>query len=143
MKFIIIYLFFNVVIDINSFYLLNSSGGIEEAKYYNPSGVDIEFTVQTPSTYYMQLDGGFFGTKIEGLASSNIKYEDAVKNIKMLREALVAMPRTAGLQTSQATNTAEGGTGTTPLLKNLSHSAGNLGSGSGTSSSANQAPLCR
>nr|BCU99873.1 MAG: hypothetical protein CM15mV30_1780 [uncultured marine virus] len=35
-------------------------------------------------------DGGFFGTKIEGLASSNIKYEDAVKNIKMLREALVA-----------------------------------------------------
>ena len=59
---------------------------------------------------------GFFGTKIEGLASSNIKYEDAVKNIKMLREALVAMPRTAGLQTSQATNTAEGGTGNNTIV---------------------------
>jgi len=77
---------------------------------------DLKESVPIIEAAIMGDDGGFFGTKIEGLASSNIKYEDAVKNIKMLREALVAMPRTAGLQTSQATNTAEGGTGNNTVV---------------------------
>ena len=77
---------------------------------------DLKESVPIIEAAIMGDDGGFFGTKIEGLASSNIKYEDAVKNIKMLREALVAMPRTAGLQTSQATNTAEGGTGNNTIV---------------------------
>ena len=77
---------------------------------------DLKESVPIIEAAIMGDDGGFFGSKIEGLASSNIKYEDAVKNIKMLREALVAMPRTAGLQTSQATNTAEGGTGNNTIV---------------------------
>ena len=66
---------------------------------------DLKESVPIIEAAIMGDDGGFFGSKIEGLASSNIKYEDAVKNIKMLREAIGGIPRTAGLQTSQAENT--------------------------------------
>jgi hypothetical protein len=49
---------------------------------------NIKNAIPTIEKAIMGDDGGWFGTEIKGLASPDVDYETAVKNIMMLRQAL-------------------------------------------------------
>ena len=83
-------------------------------------------------------DGGWFGTEIRGLASPEVDYEGAVRNIMMLRQALSGVVEEQTLSAIRVVNEAGNAGGATPpvsiVVAPVDNSQTNVNTTGGTSS---------